>query len=88
MIRFLAFIAILLSQAAFAAQADIIPEIKPLSVRGVNYFPLDTPWSKMCTETPTEVCVHSRENRPECLPDGLIAEKAPGRYQSSQDGLG
>lgn len=55
MIRALALIALLLTHAAFALPAEIIREIKPLSVRGVNYFPRGTPWSKMWTETPAEV---------------------------------
>lgn len=29
--------------------------MRPLSVRGVNYFPRDTPWSKMWSETPKEL---------------------------------
>jgi endo-1,4-beta-mannosidase len=35
--------------------AELIRELKPLSVRGVNYFPRETPWSGMWTKTPPEV---------------------------------
>lgn len=53
--RLTLFIALFLAPVLFAAPAELIREIKPLSVRGVNYFPRDTPWGKMWTETPTEV---------------------------------
>jgi endo-1,4-beta-mannosidase len=57
MIRAIPFIALtlLLVPALFAAPAEVIHKIEPFSVRGVNYFPRDTPWNKMWPETPTEV---------------------------------
>ncbi len=36
-------------------QAELIRELKPLSVRGVNYMPRETPWGGMWTKTPPEV---------------------------------
>ncbi len=33
----------------------IVRDLAPLSVRGVNYFPRETPWSGMWTKTPDEV---------------------------------
>ena len=36
-------------------EAELIREFQPLSVRGVNYFPRETPWSGMWTKTPPEV---------------------------------
>ena len=48
-------IALFLAPALFGAPAELIRKIEPLSVRGVNYYPRDTPWGKMWTETPTEV---------------------------------
>jgi len=46
----------LLAGVAFAApEAELVRELKPLSVRGVNYFPRETPWSAMWTKTPSEV---------------------------------
>ena len=45
-----------LAEVAFAApEAEVVRELKPLSVRGVNYFPRETPWSGMWTKTPPEV---------------------------------
>jgi hypothetical protein len=41
--------------AIAAPAADLVREIQPLSVRGVNYFPRETPWSGMWTKTPPEV---------------------------------
>jgi endo-1,4-beta-mannosidase len=38
-----------------APVAELVRELKPLSVRGVNYFPRETPWSGMWTKTPPEV---------------------------------
>jgi len=49
------FITLILASAVCAAPTELIRKIEPLSVRGVNYFPRDTPWDKMWTETPTEV---------------------------------
>ena len=46
----------LLAGVAFAApEAELVRELKPLSVRGVNYFPRETPWSGMWTRTPPAV---------------------------------
>lgn len=36
-------------------EAALIRELRPLSVRGVNYFPRETPWGGMWTKTPAEV---------------------------------
>ncbi len=36
-------------------EAPLIRELRPLSVRGVNYFPRETPWGGMWTKTPPEV---------------------------------
>ena len=36
-------------------QAELIRALAPLSVRGVNYYPRDTPWGGMWTRTPAEV---------------------------------
>jgi len=47
-----------LMPALCAAPAELIRKIEPLSLRGVNYFPRDTPWGKMWTETPPEVWEH------------------------------
>lgn len=41
--------------ASAAPEAELVRDIKPLSVRGVNYFPRETPWSGMWTKTPSEV---------------------------------
>jgi hypothetical protein len=38
-----------------SAEAGLIRELKPLSVRGVNYYPRETPWGGMWTKTPPEV---------------------------------
>ena len=38
-----------------AVRAPIIRELQPLSVRGVNYFPRETPWGGLWTKTPPEV---------------------------------
>ena len=46
---------VLLTRAVFGSEAELIRELKPLSVRGVNYFPRETPWSGMWTKTPPEV---------------------------------
>lgn len=35
--------------------AEIVRTLAPLSVRGVNYFPRETPWGGMWTKTPVEV---------------------------------
>jgi endo-1,4-beta-mannosidase len=36
-------------------RAELIHTLPPLSVRGVNYFPRETPWSGLWTKTPAEV---------------------------------
>lgn len=41
--------------ASAAPAADLVRDLKPLSVRGVNYFPRETPWSAMWTKTPPAV---------------------------------
>jgi endo-1,4-beta-mannosidase len=41
--------------ASAAPVAEVVRELKPLSVRGVNYYPRETPWSGMWTKTPAEV---------------------------------
>ena len=43
------------TSVSYAAPVEVIRKIKPLSVRGVNYFPRDTPWGAMWTKTPMEV---------------------------------
>ena len=35
--------------------AALIRQLQPLSVRGVNYFPRETPWGGMWTKTPADV---------------------------------
>jgi endo-1,4-beta-mannosidase len=35
--------------------AELIRELQPLSLRGVNYFPHETPWGGMWTKTPADV---------------------------------
>jgi hypothetical protein len=37
------------------SRAAVLREFPPLSVRGVNYFPRETPWSGMWTKTPVDV---------------------------------
>lgn len=46
---------VLLARAVFGAEVELIRELKPLLVRGVNYFPRETPWGGMWTKTPAEV---------------------------------
>jgi endo-1,4-beta-mannosidase len=41
--------------AAELAKAALIRTLEPLSVRGVNYYPRETPWSGLWTKTPPEV---------------------------------
>ncbi len=41
--------------AAEPARAPVVRELPPLSVRGVNYFPRETPWGGMWTKTPADV---------------------------------
>lgn len=43
------------ASAADAKPAELIRTLQPLSVRGVNYFPRETPWGGMWTKTPPEV---------------------------------
>ena len=38
-----------------ASPAELVRELRPLSVRGVNYYPRETPWSGMWTATPAVV---------------------------------
>ncbi len=41
---------------AFAEpEVELVRELKPLSVRGVNYYPRETPWGGMWTKTPDGV---------------------------------
>lgn len=47
--------ALFMSSPLLAAPAEIVREIKPLSVRGVNYYPAQTPWGGLWTKTPPEV---------------------------------
>lgn len=46
---------LLLARAASGADAELLRELTPLAVRGVNYFPRDTPWAGMWTKTPPAV---------------------------------
>ncbi len=48
-------IALKATDAPKAKAAEIVAALAPLSVRGVNYFPRETPWSGMWTKTPDEV---------------------------------
>ncbi len=41
--------------AADALPAELLRALPPLSVRGVNYFPRETPWGGLWTKTPPEV---------------------------------
>ena len=43
------------SQAAEPPPAEVLRELTPLSVRGVNCFPRQTPWGGLWTRTPPEV---------------------------------
>lgn len=45
----------LASAASPAPPAELIREFQPLSIRGVNYFPRETPWGGMWTKTPVEI---------------------------------
>ncbi len=48
----------LLAGVAFPApEAELVRELEPLSVRGVNYYPRETPWGGMWTKTPDEVWI-------------------------------
>lgn len=49
------FLVSLLARVVFGGEAELVRELKPLSVRGVNYFPRETPWGGMWTKTPPEV---------------------------------
>lgn len=55
MSHFILLITLFLTSVLCAAPAELIRKIEPLSVRGVNYFPQNTPWNKMWPETPPEV---------------------------------
>ena len=41
--------------AADGHPAELLRTLQPLSVRGVNYFPRETPWGGLWTRTPAEV---------------------------------
>ena len=41
--------------AADALPAELLRALPPLSVRGVNYFPRETPWRGLWTKTPADV---------------------------------
>lgn len=43
------------AHAADAHPAELLRTLQPLSVRGVNYFPRETPWGGLWTKTPAEV---------------------------------
>jgi len=43
------------TRGAAAADAELIRQILPLSIRGVNYYPRETPWGGMWTKTPADV---------------------------------
>lgn len=43
------------ARAADASAAELLRALQPLSVRGVNYFPRETPWGGLWTKTPVEV---------------------------------
>jgi endo-1,4-beta-mannosidase len=51
----LLFFAMLCAAPLHAAPVEIVREIKPLSIRGVNYYPALTPWGGMWTKTPEAV---------------------------------
>ncbi len=44
--------------AAGKPQVPVLRKLQPLSVRGVNYYPRETPWGGMWTKTPAEVWQH------------------------------
>lgn len=44
-----------LVNAAESQRAILLHTLPPLSVRGVNYYPRETPWGGMWTQTPAEV---------------------------------
>ncbi len=44
-----------LAGAAEGGQPPVARELPPLSVRGMNYYPHETPWGGMWTKTPDEV---------------------------------
>ncbi|MCC7495140.1 MAG: cellulase family glycosylhydrolase [Fimbriimonadaceae bacterium] len=46
---------LLLRPGQAAGRALLVREVRPLSVRGINYYPALTPWSGMWTKTPDEV---------------------------------
>ena len=47
---------IIINLPCLAQKVEIIKELKPLSIRGTNYYPADTPWADMWTEkTDTKV---------------------------------
>ena len=52
--RFILFV-LVLTRVLLGAEAELVRELKPLSVCGVNYFPHETPWGGMWTKTPPEV---------------------------------
>lgn len=44
--------------AAGKSQIPILRTLQPLSVRGVNYYPRESPWGGMWTKTPAEIWRH------------------------------
>ncbi|MEI7731203.1 MAG: cellulase family glycosylhydrolase [Verrucomicrobiota bacterium] len=44
-----------LAEAANPAPAEMVRQLAPLSVRGVNYYPRETSWGGLWTKTPPEV---------------------------------
>ena len=55
LIRLLALLACLTVSAETEQPAACVRGLAPLSVRGVNYYPRDTPWGGMWTRTPAAV---------------------------------
>ncbi len=42
-------------QGAVVPTAEVVRNLQPLSVSGVNYYPRETPWGGMWTKTPPEI---------------------------------
>lgn len=57
--RLLIILFLILASAGVAlandARAKVVRGLEPLSIRGVNYYPCETPWDAMWTKTPPEV---------------------------------
>jgi len=51
----LALLLLMALAACTGSRVELIRQITPLSVRGVNYMPRQTPWGGMWTQTPPEV---------------------------------